>query len=82
MTDENERLTHRLHEAVKEPQLCIELDTNLFGGQPLMRLTKPGETARSKRVDLLGRAIVGDVETQRHSAILRIVADMLEEVGR
>lgn len=77
MTD----LTEQLQAAIREPELTISLERNLFGGQPLVRLTKPGATSRSKPINLVP-VIVGDTETQPHSAIVRMLADMLEKAGR
>lgn len=75
-------LIEQLRTALKEPVFNVELSTNLFGGQPLIHLTKPGATPRSKPVKILSHVIVGDKVDQPHSALLRIIADMLEEDGR
>jgi hypothetical protein len=54
--------------------LIIELDCNLFGGLKLMRLKKPGATARSKPIDILGFVVVGE----SHPDLLRSLADAIE----
>lgn len=79
ITDSDE-LTGRFHAALKEPELILRLDRNLFGGQALIHLEKPGVTVRSKPIALTP-VIVGD-PGQLHSEMLGHLASALEQAGR
>lgn len=82
MSGDEGDLTPQLWAAIREPNLIIELDRNLFGeGQVLLRLMKPGASTRSKPVQLVP-VIIGEPWKQKHSDLLRIIADMLEKSGR
>lgn len=75
-------LTAQLEAAILEPDLIISLERNIWGGQPFIRLSKPGATPRSKPVQVLTHVIVGDEQTQPHSALLAMLAEMLKQAGR
>lgn len=76
----DESLTDRYYAALREPLLEIHLDRNhLFGHQPLIRLMKPGATARSKPVQLLP-VLVG-VDGQTHADMLRHLAEAIEQAN-
>lgn len=78
----DDALTKRFRAAAREPDLIIQLDRSLFGGQPLLRLMKPGATARSKSIELVPVIVGGSDGQETHSAMLRMLADLLEEEGR
>lgn len=73
-------LHEKFQDALREPRLIIELDRNLIGGAPLVRLLKPGATERSKRPKLCP-TIVGD-EDETHASMLRTLADAMEQANR
>lgn len=60
--------------------LIIELGRSLFNPVNFYKLLKPGATARSKPVDILGRAIVGD-KGESHAELLHRLADVIERVN-
>jgi hypothetical protein len=70
-------LTDRFHEALCNPHVAFELDRNWLGGQALVRITVPGKTPRSKRVQPVP-VIVGE-DGQTHSDLLRRLAPALEQ---
>lgn len=76
----------RLEDAIvaNPGRLILDLDRNLFGGQALLKVMKPGQTERSKPVDILGAVIVGD-EGQTHADLLEMFAGALrraDEIGQ
>lgn len=71
-------LTEKLRQALRTPNVSFELDRNLFGGQALLRITVPGKTPRSKRVQPVP-LIVGE-EGQTHADLLRHLANAFLEI--
>lgn len=80
MPTTNEDLTAKFKAALREDTLLIELTRNLFGGQALIRLSKPGPSSRSKPVQLVP-VIVAD-EGVKPSEHLRRIADAMQMEGR
>lgn len=72
----SEDLTEKFIETLRNPHVAFELDRNLFGGVPLVHLTIPGATARSKRLRPLPVIVADEGET--HADMLRRLADALE----
>jgi hypothetical protein len=62
------------------PELIFRLECNLWTGELFVRISKPGQTARSKPIDI-APAIFG-VPGSKHSEILQILVDILKEEGR
>ncbi len=73
-------LTDRIEAAVLTPNVSFELDRNLFGGNPIVRITTPGATPRAKRIQPVP-VIVGD-PGQTHADLLRQIADVWEQAAR
>lgn len=70
-------LNDKFHETLRHPNVGFVLDRNLFGGQALVRITVPGKTPRSKRIEPLP-VIVG-AEGETHADMLRRLADALDQ---